>query len=213
MPAAKDMSLNRGHFTKNQIENKEKNKASVTPSVSLKVPEIIKSNICFMRLWKETLKLYKGTQLLNALDGDMLARYCIEKYNLQELYKEREAYRKTGYALAYAVKKPDDKAKKEPDVGEAISWIEARYKFGAGISSPQGGNEEEDTGKATDNEIKITPEVYLDTLLRLETRIEAKTKLLNQMALALYMTPRARAGAVPMKPDKEPVDGNADMFD
>lgn len=209
MPAAKDMSLNRGHFTKNQIENREKMKASVTPSVSLKVPEIIKSNVCYMKLWKETLKLYKGTQLLNALDGDMLARYCIEKHNLMELYKERDAYRKTGYSLAYAVKKPADKTKDEPAAEEAISWVEARYKFGAGISPEN----IEDQEKEAENDIRITPEAYLDTLLRLETRIEAKTKLLNQMALALYMTPRARAGAVPRKPDKEPVDGNADMFD
>jgi hypothetical protein len=210
MPAAKDMSLNKGHFTKNQIENREKQKASVTPSVSLKAPEIIKTDVRFMRIWKDTLKLYKGTQLLNALDGDMLARYCIEKHNLQELYKEREAYRKTGYSMAYAVKKPEDKAKNEPPADKAISWVEARYKFGPGVSQEAGEDVAEAGGS---NEIKITPEAYLDTLLRLETRIEAKTKLLNQMALALYMTPRARAGAVPMKPDKEPVDGNADMFD
>ncbi len=177
MPAAKDMSLNRGHFTQEQIENREKSKASVTPSVKLQVPDVIKSNVSYMRVWKATLKLYKGTQLLNALDSDLLARYCIEKHNLQELYGERDAYRKTGYYKARAV----DNLYEEKD---------GAY-----------------------NEIKITPETYLDTLLRLETRIEVKTKLLNQMAIALYMTPKARAGAVPMKPDKEPIDGNADMFD
>jgi len=53
----------------------------------------------------------------------------------------------------------------------------------------------------------------VDTMLKVETRIEAKTKMLNQMALALYMTPRARAGAVPNQPDKEPEDENRDMFD
>ena len=151
MPAAKDLTLLKGNWTKEQKAAKQKAKASVTPSVKLKPPDIIKGNIAYLSRWKDVLKLYKGTNLLNALDSDMLARYVIEKYNLENLYQKRE----------------------DPNVL---------------------------------NDVEL--------MLKIETRIEAKTKMLNQMALALYMTPRARAGAVPNEPDKEASDdSNAEMFD
>lgn len=151
MPAAKDLTLLKGNWTKEQKKAKEAEKASVTPSVKLKPPEIIKGNIAYLSRWKDVLKLYKGTNLLNALDADMIARYVIEKYNLEGLYQKRG----------------------DPDILNNV-----------------------------------------ELMLKVETRIEAKTKMLNQMALALYMTPRARAGAVPNEPDKEPKDDqNAEMFD
>jgi phage terminase small subunit len=150
LPAAKDLKLLTGHWTKDQRESKEKAKASVTPSVKLRVPIIIKNNINFYRIWKETIKLYNGTQLLNALDVGLLTRYCIEMHSLENIYERRAEYDKTG----------------------------------------------------------------LDNMLKIETRIEAKTKMLNQMALALYMTPRARAGSIPNQPDKKAEDDpNAEMFD
>lgn len=151
LPAAKDLKLLKGHWTKEQKETKEKAKASVTPSVRLKAPETIKNNLEFYAEWKRVLRLYKGTDLLNALDVGMLERYCIEKCNLESMYSFRDKYGGTG----------------------------------------------------------------LDNMLKIETRIEAKTKMLNQMALALYMTPRARAGAIPSQPDKETKNGdpNAEMFD
>lgn len=149
MPAAIEIDFSKKHLTKAEKDVKQKAKASVTPSVKLKVPEIIKNNIEFYAEWKRVLKLYKGTELLNALDTGMLERYCIEKCSLENMYRLRDRYDKTG----------------------------------------------------------------IDDVLKIETRIEAKTKMLNQMALALYMTPRARAGAVPNQPDKEPEDENRDMFD
>lgn len=150
MPAAKDIKLLKGHWTNSEMEAKEKAKASVTPSVRLKVPALIKGDVNYYAEWKSILKLYKGTQLLNALDTDLLARYCIEKCSLENMY-------------------------------------ELRNRYG---------------------------EIGIEDILKIETRIEAKTKMLNQMALALYMTPRARAGAIPQQPDKEAKDDpNADMFD
>lgn len=150
LPAAKDIKLLKGNWTKEQLEQKEKAKASVTPSVKLKAPAIIKENINYYRIWRETLKLYSGTELVNALDVDLLTRYCIEKYSLERMYELRN----------------DEEI--QDDIG---------------------------------------------ALLKIETRIEAKTKMLNQMALSLYMTPRARAGSVPNPPDKEAGDDpNADMF-
>jgi hypothetical protein len=151
MPAAKDITLLKGNWTKEQKAAKERAKASVTPSVKLKPPPIIKGNIAYLSRWKDIQKLYKGTNLLNALDADLLARYVIEKYNLENLYTLRD----------------------RPDVVEDV-----------------------------------------ELLLKVETRIEAKTKMLNQMALSLYMTPRARAGAIPNQPDKEVKedDATAEMF-
>lgn len=155
MPAARDLKLLKGHFTNEQKEQKTKNKASTTPSVKLKAPRIIRDNLDYYRIWKDTLKLYRGTDLLNALDTGLLARYCVESAKLQSLYIVRDEY--------YT----------HPDT---VGWT--------------------------------------DTLLKIEGRIDSKTKMLNQMALSLYMTPRARAGAVPQKPDKEAQDDpNGEMFD
>lgn len=138
------------HWTKEEKKKKEKAKASVTPSIKLKPPDLIKNNILNMKKWNSILKLYKGTDLLNALDTEMLARYCIESVNLENIYSWRN----------------------NSDVADDI-----------------------------------------ELMLKVETRIEAKTKMLNQMALALYMTPRARAGAIPNQPDKETEsDPNAEMF-
>jgi phage terminase small subunit len=156
--AAKDHKLLRGHFTKDQLAKKEKDKASVTPSIKLRVPAIIKNNIEYFKMWKSVIKLYSGTDLLNALDTDLLSRYCIEKCSLETTYRLRDKY----------------------------------YK------------------KLNEDYIDI---LGIDDLLKLETRIEVKTKMLNQMALALYMTPRARAGSIPNQPDKETVDDYADMFE
>jgi phage terminase small subunit len=89
MPAAIAVDFSKKHLTKEEKEKKKQDKASVTPSVKLKPPPIIQGNIAYLSRWKDVLKLYKGTDLLNALDTDLLARYCIEKYNLEDLYLER----------------------------------------------------------------------------------------------------------------------------
>jgi phage terminase small subunit len=150
MRTGKVTEFTKKHWTKAEKEAKAKAKASVTPSVKLKVPETIKSNIEFHTEWKRVIRLYKGTDLLNALDVGILERYCIENCSLANMYKLRNKYDKT----------------------------------------------------------------CIEDILKIETRIEAKTKMLNQMALCLYMTPRARAGAIPQQPDKEPKDDlNTDMFD
>lgn len=152
MPAAKDHVMLHGHWTKGQIEEKKKSKASVTPRVKLKVPKRIRDNVNFYAIWKRTIKLYDGTELLNALDTDLLADYCEETYALEQMKNHRY----------------DDSVMEDPAF-----------------------------------------------MLKVETRIEAKTKMLNQMRLSLYLTPRARAGAVPNQPDKEAKedDPNAEMFD
>lgn len=155
LPAAIPMEFSSKHLTKSEKENKQYAKASVTPRVRLKVPAAIRDNVNYYAIWKKVLKLYDGTELLNALDTDMLARYCIET--------------------------------------DALNWMyNLRGEMNFCNSDP--GN--------------------VELIAKIETRIEAKTKMLNQMALALYMTPRARAGAVPQKPDKDAGDDpNADMFD
>lgn len=149
MPAPIDLEMTRKHYTKREKTEKKKAKKASTPTVRIKVPAIIKGNQAFLSRWKDVLKLYKGTTLLNALDADLLARYVIEKYNLEALYLRRE----------------DETVQND-----------------------------------------------METLLKLETRIEGKTKMLNQMAAALYMTPRARAGAVPKTAEKPEEDPNASMF-
>jgi hypothetical protein len=158
MPAAKDHKLLTGHWTKEQKEKKIKDKASVTPSIKLKVPGIIKNNRNYFKKWKFIIKLYSGTELLNALDTDLLVRYCIEKCSLEINYLIRDSF----------------------------------YK------------------RLAKEELSV---LCIEDLLKIEIRIESKTKMLNQMALALYMTPRARAGSIPNQPDKEAVDDKADMFD
>jgi phage terminase small subunit len=154
LPAPINVEFSSKHLTKAEKDKKQKAKASVTPRVKLKPPNNIKNNVNYYRIWKETLKLYDGTDLLNALDTGMLERYCIEKYDIDLLYKVRNAW----YCDT-----------------DQLGWT--------------------------------------DTLLKIEGRVESKTKTLNQMALALYMTPRARAGAIPNQPDKETEDPNAKMFD
>jgi hypothetical protein len=149
MSAPIDVDFSKKHYTKQEKNKKNKAKTAATPKIKLKPPTIIKGNIAYLDRWKDILKLYSGTELLNALDADMLGRYVIEKYNLEKLYLMR------------------------------------------------------DDGEVQNN---------VELMLKVETRIEAKTKLLNQMALSLYMTPRARAGAVPKEPEKPEDDPNAQMF-
>lgn len=154
MPAAKDSNLLKGHWTKEQLAEKKAAKASVTPAIKLQPSSLIKSNTLYYSRWKETLKLYTGTEILNALDVGLLERYIVEAVELERLYKVRENH--------YA------------DI-EIDRWI--------------------------------------DLLLQINNRIDGKIKLLQTLALSLYMTPRARAGAVPNTPDKEPKDPQKDLFD
>ncbi len=150
MPAPIDVDFQSKHLTNKEKNAKKNDKKAKTPSVKLRPPDIIRGRLDYLSRWKDVLKLYKGTELLNALDADMLARYVIEKYNLENLYLMRE----------------------DPDV---------------------------------ENNVEL--------MLKVEARIEAKTKLLNQMALALYMTPRARAGApVQQQENGAEDDPNAEMF-
>lgn len=193
MPAAIEADFSKKHLTKAEKEEKEKAKASVTPSVKLKVPDKIKNNVRFYNEWKNVLKFYKGTQLLNALDADMLARYCIEKCSMESMYELRDKKRNMTALLDKSIDK----------LREIVEDGSIKDEIG-----------EENFAKIL-NIITIGMDRFgVDTMLKIETRIEAKTKMLNQMALALYMTPRARAGAVPNQPDKEAKDDpNADMFD
>jgi hypothetical protein len=154
MPAAKDNNLLTGHWTKQQLEDKAKAKASVTPAIKLQPSSLIKSNTLYYARWKETLKLYTGTEILNALDIGLLERYIIECVELERLYAVREEH--------YADK-------------ECLEWVQL--------------------------------------CLQINNRIDGKIKLLQTLALSLYMTPRARAGAVPNTPDKEPKDKLKDLFD
>lgn len=155
MRTAKVVDFTKKHWTKEEIEKKQKAKASVMPSVKLKPPAAVRDNVVYYAKWKDIVKLYKGTELLNALDTGLLARYCIESVKLQRLYDLR-----------------DDLYNGDSD------------------------------------------DFSIDTLLKVETRIDSKTKMLNSMALSLYMTPRARAGAIPNQPDKmaKDDDSNGDMF-
>lgn len=193
MPAPIEADFSKKHLTKAEKEEKEKAKASVTPSVKLKVPDEIKNNVQFYSEWKNVLKFYKGTQLLNALDTDLLTRYCIEKVSLEDMYGLRSRKHNMTALLDESINK----------LSEII----------------KDGSIKDDIGRSNISRILDIIEIGMDrfgvdTMLKIETRIEAKTKMLNQMALALYMTPRARAGAVPNQPDKEAKDDpNADMFD
>ncbi|WP_407310951.1 hypothetical protein [Desulfosporosinus sp. SB140] len=193
MPAAIEADFSKKHLTKAEKEKKEKEKASVTPSVKLKVPDKIKNNVQFYNEWKNVLKFYKGTQLLNALDADMLARYCIEKCSMEGMYELRDRQRNVTALLDESIDKLSEIVKDRSIKDEIGQANFSRILDIIAIGMDRFG---------------------VDTMLKIETRIEAKTKMLNQMALALYMTPRARAGAVPNQPDKEAKDDpNADMFD
>ena len=191
MPAALPAAFSTSHNTKAETEAKQKAKASVTPSVKLKTPQIIKNNVNFYRIWRETLKQYSGTELLNALDVDMLTRYCIERHSLEDMYDMRDRKHNVTDLLDQSIDKLSEIIADGSIVDEIGSDNVSRILDIVAIGMEKFG---------------------VDTMLKIETRIEAKTKMLNQMALALYMTPRARAGAVPNQPDKEPEDENADMF-
>lgn len=193
MPAPIEANFSKKHLTSKERSDKKQAKASVTPSIKLKVPRQIRDNVNLYRIWKQTLKLYDGTELLNALDTNLLARYCEETYARNRLLHLREQKQNMTVLLDRSIDKlreiVQDNAIKD-EIGEA------NFSSILGI-------------------ISIGMEKFnVDTVLKVETRIEAKTKMLNQMELSLYMNPRSRAGAVPQKPDKEASDDpNAEMFD
>lgn len=193
MPAAKDLQLLKGHWTKDQKDEKEKAKASVTPSIKMKVPKKIKDNLEYYKEWKKVLKHYNGTELLNALDTDILTRYCIEKCSLENMYKLRDKKRNVTALLDKSIEQ----------LSEIIEDRSIKNQIG-----------KENFGKILEIISIGMAKFGVDTMLKIETRIEAKTKMLNQMALELYMAPRARAGVIPQKPDKEAKDDpNADPLD
>lgn len=161
MRTGKPLEFNRKHYTNAEKKAKETAKASTTPSAPLRAPELIKGNVRYAKRWRSTMRLYTGTDLLNALDVDLLARYCIESVELERLLEIREDY----YNRL-------EKARSE-----------GKDQFG-----------------------------WSDTLKDINTRIDGKQKTLMSMMLNLYMSPRARAGAVPVKPDKPQEDPGAEMF-
>ena len=162
MRTGKELQFSKKHFTSKEKEAKAKAKASTTPSTPLQAPDLIKGNILYAKRWRSTMKLYAGTDLLNALDMDLLARYCIESVELERLIAIREDY----YNRL-------EKARQE----------EGEDPFG-----------------------------WSDTLKDINMRIDGKLKTLQSMALNLYMTPRARAGTVPIKADAPKADPGAEMF-
>jgi hypothetical protein len=105
MPAAIEIDFSKKHLTKAEKDVKQKAKASVTPSVKLRVPETIKSNLNYYAKWKDVLKLYKGTELLNALDTGMLERYCIEKSSMENMYELRNKKQNVSALLDKSIEK------------------------------------------------------------------------------------------------------------
>lgn len=84
-----------GHWTKEQIEMREKAQGSaVRKTVRLTPPEQVKKNVTAYSYWRQTVKLMKGISLLDDLDSDMLAQYCLQsarRDNLQRMYDSRPA--------------------------------------------------------------------------------------------------------------------------
>ena len=193
MPAAIEADFSKKHLTNKEKNDKKEAKASVTPSIKLKIPSCIRNNINLYKIWKQTVKLYDGTELLNALDTNLLARYCEETLARNQLLDLRNQKQNITALLDRSVDK----------LREIVEDNSIRNDIG------------EENFSSILRIITIGMEKFgVDTMLKIETRIEAKTKLLNQMELSLYMNPRARAGAVPQKPDKEAKDDpNAEMFD
>lgn len=193
MPAAIEADFSKKHLTNKEKNDKKSAKASVTPSVKLKIPSCIHNDVSLFRIWKQTMKLYDGTELLNALDTNLLVRYCEETLAREHLIKLRNQKQNVTALLDRSIDK----------LREIVEDNSIKDNIG------------EENFTSILRIITIGMERFgVDTMLKIETRIESKTKLLNQMELSLYMTPRARAGAVPQKPDKEAKDDdpNAKMF-
>ncbi len=193
MPAPIEAEFQKKHLTNEEKTTKKNAKASVTPSIKLKVPRSIRDDVNLYRIWKRTIKLYDGTELLNALDTNLLARYCEETLARDQLLDLRKQKQNITALLDRSIDK----------LREIVEDNSIKDAIG------------EDNFSSILHIIAAGMEKFgVDTMLKIETRIESKTKLLNQMELSLYMTPRARAGAVPQKPDKEAKDDpNAEMFD
>ncbi len=69
----------RGHWTKEQIEKRRAAEAALFRSkVSLIAPKEVKNNPAAKEYWKNTIERMKGISLLDDLDTDMLAAYCLQ---------------------------------------------------------------------------------------------------------------------------------------
>lgn len=56
------------------------------PKVSLRPPDRVKGDLVAFKYWRDTIKRMKGISLLDDLDTDMLAAYCVQSSVRDRLY-------------------------------------------------------------------------------------------------------------------------------
>lgn len=82
----------RRHNTKREIEARlDAEEALTRPKVTVKAPDRVKSNLKAAKYWRETVKRLQGLSLLDDLDTEMLASYCLQSAIRDELHAKYAA--------------------------------------------------------------------------------------------------------------------------
>jgi len=67
------------HYTNSERNLRQEAETLLTRKIiKLRPPDTVKSNLIALKYWKETIKRMRGISLLDDLDTDMLAAYCIQ---------------------------------------------------------------------------------------------------------------------------------------
>lgn len=89
---AKTAENRTGHMTAAEIEARAEAEQTLMPSRSrkLKPPALVRSDPAALKAWKRVLKDSEDVELLDVLDADALATYCLKLSRL-ELFRTRAA--------------------------------------------------------------------------------------------------------------------------
>lgn len=76
-----------GHRSNAELAIRQQAQAAVVrEKVTLRPPDRVKNDLVAYKYWKKTLKRMDGVDLLDDLDTDMLAAYCVQSSMRDKLY-------------------------------------------------------------------------------------------------------------------------------
>jgi hypothetical protein len=177
MSAKKPIDLVEEHVSKNTRAQRAAGETLLTPKIPLmlKAPAKLKGEVA-RNTWKETVALYFGldARIVSALDRGLLVDYCITCGQLAEI----DALRANAMS----------------------NYLKAQKSLDTMLASK----------KKTDIDSKKLLQLInavnwqMDSIIKLDNRVDRKRALLHTMRQALYLTPRSRAGVVPQDRVPEP---------
>lgn len=207
MPARKPVDLHTRHATKAEKAARVASEDAMTPARGLPMaaPARLAKHEQAATIWRRLVRLYSEleSEIVTALDQDLLIDYCI----LMEQIGELDMMRKSAFQAWLELGLAHDQAKKQAREAAASAKEAQRFANETGALMPEKGpgslaEVDKLEGKILDLAIACTN--AFDAVVKLDARGDQKRKTLLQWRQSLYLTPRARAGTAPTKREEEP---------